>query len=28
MEHEFMRGPRAARPWGYLYEGRATKPAA
>ena len=27
MEHEFMRGPRAARPWGYLYEGRATKPA-
>src|SRR5689334_20011409 len=28
VEHEFMPGPRAARPWGYLYEGRATKPAA
>jgi ubiquinone/menaquinone biosynthesis C-methylase UbiE len=28
VEHEFMPGPRAMRPWGYLYEGRATKPAA
>src|SRR5581483_2646258 len=28
LDHEYMRGPRAARPWGYLYEGRATKPAA
>jgi ubiquinone/menaquinone biosynthesis C-methylase UbiE len=27
LEHEYMPGPRAARPWGYLYEGRATKPA-
>jgi ubiquinone/menaquinone biosynthesis C-methylase UbiE len=28
VDHEFMPGPKAARPWGYLYEGRATKPAA
>jgi ubiquinone/menaquinone biosynthesis C-methylase UbiE len=28
VEHEFMPGPKAVRPWGYLYEGRATKPTA
>jgi ubiquinone/menaquinone biosynthesis C-methylase UbiE len=27
LDHTWMKGPRAVRPWGYLYEGRATKPA-
>jgi cysteinyl-tRNA synthetase len=27
LDHEWMRGPNLMRPWGYLYEGRATKPA-
>lgn len=27
LDHEWMRGPNVMRPWGYLYEGRATKPA-
>jgi ubiquinone/menaquinone biosynthesis C-methylase UbiE len=26
LDHEWMAGPKAARPWGYLYDGRATKP--